>query len=287
MNQQLLEHISYLLCVKIEGVKPLSGGDISKVYLLETDTERFVCKVHAGESAQHLFQSEKKGLEAIAKTKTIATPKVYHFEALENGAFLLMDYIESKSPNTSDMERLGHHLAALHINGTSNTFGWQTDNFIGSLHQSNKVHDQWSTFYVQERLLPQIKLACNQKLLTFEEVPSEEKLLEHCESFLAVVKPSLLHGDLWSGNFLISTGGTPFLIDPSVYFGHPEVDVAMTRLFGGFSNSFYAAYREHIPGPKNEKMLTDLYQLYYLLVHLNLFGGSYYSQVKSILKRYF
>ncbi len=287
MNQQLLEHISYLLCVKIDGVKPISGGDISSVYLLETETERFVCKVNQGVSALRLFQSEKTGLEAIANTKTVATPLVYHCEAIWNDAFLLMEYIESKSPNVSDIERLSHHLAAMHTNGSAIQFGFKSNNFIGSLQQSNTFHDQWSTFYALERLLPQLKLALNQKLLPSGEIPSEELLLERCASLLMDVKPALLHGDLWGGNFLVSTSGIPYLIDPAVYCGHTEVDIAMTRLFGGFSNNFYNAYRRHVPEPRNEKELTDVYQLYYLLVHLNLFGASYYSQVKSILRRYF
>lgn len=287
MDKKLLEHISYLLCVKIDAATPLSGGDISKIYVLETETERFVCKVHTGETAFGLLQCEKEGLEAIAKTKTITPPNVFHCEALEKGAFLLMEYIESKSPVASDMALLGHHLAALHKIGISKTFGWSSDNFIGSFPQSNTPYSDWASFYAVERLLPQLKLAHRHQLLSAGEVPSEEKLLERCTSLLKDVQPAFLHGDLWSGNFLISTTGIPYLIDPAVYYGHNEVDIAMTQLFGGFSSHFYNAYREHIPVPDNEKELTGLYQLYYLLVHLNLFGPFYHAQVASLLKRYF
>ena len=287
MNKQLLDHISYVLCVKIERVRPLSGGDIAKVFLLETETERIVCKLHEGTKALKLFQSEKKGLEAIAKTKTIATPKVLHCEALETGAFLLMEYVETKRPEAADMELLGHHLAALHTNGTAKDFGWATDNFIGSLPQSNTVHSYWASFYTEERLLPQLYLAHENQLLTADEIPSEAKILDRCTHYVGDAQPALLHGDLWNGNFLISTAGVPFLIDPAVYYGHAEVDMAMTKLFGGFSRPFYNAYREHLPVPKNENQLTDLYQLYYLLVHLNLFGTSYYAQVISLLNRLF
>ncbi|WP_419213180.1 fructosamine kinase family protein [Maribacter sp. X9] len=287
MNKQFLDHISYVLCVKINQVKPLSGGDISKVFLLETETERVVCKLHEGTDALKLFQSEKKGLEAIAKTKTIATPKVLHCEALETGAFLLMEYVETKRPEAADMELLGHHLAALHTNGTAKDFGWATDNFIGSLPQSNTTHSYWASFYTQERLLPQLHLAFKNQLLIDDEIPSKTKILDRCTHYVGDAQPALLHGDLWSGNFLISSAGVPFLIDPAVYYGHAEVDMAMTKLFGGFSRPFYNAYREHLSVPKNEDQLTDLYQLYYLLVHLNLFGTSYYAQVISLLNRLF
>lgn len=287
MDKIVLDHITYLLCVKIDKVSRLSGGDISKVFLLETETERFVCKIQYGETALHLFQSEKEGLGAIEKTNTIATPKVLHYEALEKGAFLLMEYIESKLPNAADMELLGHHLAALHKNGASKTFGGPSANFIGSLPQSNTPHSNWISFYVKERLLPQLLLAQQNQLLSSEEIPTEVKLLEGCTNVMEPIRPALLHGDLWSGNYLIDTKGIPYLIDPAVYYGHTEVDIAMTKLFGGFSGRFYNAYREHIPVPSNVEQLTDIYHLYYLLVHLNLFGPSYYAQVTSILRRYF
>lgn len=269
-------------------ISPLSGGDISKVYLLETETERFVCKMNETDSALKLFQCEREGLVAIAETKTIATPKVYHCETIEKGAFLLMEYIESKRPVAKDMELLGHHLAALHTNSAKKRFGWDTQNYIGSLKQPNDSSMDWASFYTKQRLIPQLKLAQDNRLLTAEEIPSEEILLKRCSSlFGADIRPVLLHGDLWGGNFLIGTDGVPYLIDPAVYYGHNEVDLAMTKIFGGFSNHFYNAYREHIAAPGNMYELTDLYQLYYLLVHLNLFGQAYYAQVATLLKSLF
>lgn len=288
MNKQLLEHISYLLCVKVLNVSTLSGGDISKVYLLETETERFVCKMNETDSALKLFQCEREGLEAIADTKTIATPKVYHCEMMEKGAFLLMEYIESKRPVTEDMELLGHHLAALHTNSAQKRFGWDTQNYIGSLRQSNDASMDWASFYVKQRLMPQLKLAQDNWLLKADEIPSEETLLNRCSFIFGTdVRQALLHGDLWGGNFLINTNGVPYLIDPAVYYGHNEVDLAMTKLFGGFSNYFYNAYREHFAAPGNINELTDLYQLYYLLVHLNIFGQTYYAKVATLLKNLF
>lgn len=287
MDKALKDHVEYLLCVNIDSIRSISGGDISTAYLLETDSERFFCKVNHNPNAFAMFKAEKKSLEAIAKTKTIAVPQILLCEPLEKGGFLLMEYIEAKRPTTTNQELLGHQLAALHKLSESNMFGWEGDNFIGSLDQSNKKHTDWSKFYVGQRLLPQLKLAVDEKRLQSNEIPSEERLLKSCQNLFPKVRPSLLHGDLWGGNYLISKENTPCLIDPAVYYGHHEVDLAMTRLFGGFDSSFYRAHATHFPEIGGEKERTDIYQLYYLLVHLNLFGGSYYHSVKAILNRYF
>ena len=287
MNKNLKEHIAYLLCVKIERIQSVSGGDISEAYLMETETERFFCKINHGENGYELFKAEKIGLQAIAQSKTISVPNILLCEPLEKGGFLVMDYIEPKRPTETDFELLGHQLAALHHNTTQDEFGFSSDNYIGNLEQSNSNHTQWAEFYVQERLAPQLQLAKDTGRLNDNEIPSGNQLLTTCKNLFPDTKPSLLHGDLWSGNYLISENGTPYLIDPAVYYGHHEVDIAMTRLFGGFGASFYNAYQEHFAPLGNEKERTDIYQLYYLLVHLNLFGNSYKASVTEILRRYF
>ncbi|QCX01904.1 fructosamine kinase family protein [Aggregatimonas sangjinii] len=287
MDRSLKAHIEYLLCIKISNIQSISGGDISEAFLLETDTERFFCKVNHQNDAYTMFVAEKLGLDAISQTKTIAVPKILLCEALEKGGFLVMEYIEPKQTSSIDMERLGHHLAALHRHSKTNMFGWNKANFIGSLPQSNNTDSDWARFYVQERLVPQLKRAKDSKLLSAEEIPIPKTLLQACQGLFPEVVPSLLHGDLWSGNYLISADGTPYLIDPAVYWGHHEVDIAMTRLFGGFGTSFYDAYSESFPKIGGEIARTEIYQLYYLLVHLNLFGSSYQAAVRAILKRYF
>ncbi len=287
MDKNLKAHIEYLLCIKIEGIQSITGGDISKAYLLQTNSEHFFCKVNRHPSAFEMFQAEKAGLQAIAQTNTIATPKALLCEKLKKGGFLLMEYIKPKNTTSKDMESFGHQLAALHELSFSETFGCARNNFIGSLPQSNKIATDWTAFYAQERLLPQIRIARDTHRLSNTEIPSEEQLLKTCHNFFPKLKASLLHGDLWSGNYLISENGTPYLIDPAAYYGHHEVDIAMTRLFGGFDSSFYNAYAEHFPKVGGEKERSDIYQLYYLLVHLNLFGSSYKSLVSRILKAYF
>jgi fructosamine-3-kinase len=166
-------------------------------------------------------------------------------------------------------------------------FGWSSPNYIGSLPQSNKVTNSWASFYQEERLQPQLQLALDKKWLAQEDVPSTSLMMEKLQQLLPAAKPSLLHGDLWGGNYLISASGIPYLIDPAVYYGHQEVDLAMTRLFGGFDTSFYDAYNELLPPNDGWQDRTGLYQLYYLLVHLNLFGSSYLNSVLKWLRYYF
>ena len=264
----------------------LSGGDIATSFLLRTPKARFLLKTHHASHALEMFLVEKLGLETIANTNVIKTPTIYFCDRFQNTAFLVMQYIDVKKPSKKDFERLGHGLAQLH-KFSSDLFGFSIDNYIGSLPQSNFQHHDWATFYFKERLKPQIEMARNKKLLSSYEIPGEDHMGEVCSRLLQEVTPSLLHGDLWSGNFLISENGDPYLIDPSTYFGHHEVDLAMTKLFGGFGDAFYSAYHEHWPSLSGSVERNDLYQLYYLLVHLNLFGISYYSSVKRILDRYF
>ena len=287
MDKSIRQHIEYLLCITIESIRPLSGGDISKAYLIQSENENLFCKIHLGDQAFEMFSTERLGLQALGKTKSIGIPKVLLCEQLEKGALLVMDYIEPRLPSAIDFEKLGHQLAALHQPIQGEMFGFESENFIGSLPQSNHRHSNWISFYVKKRLLPQLKIAQDLKRLERHEVPSENALLKICDRLFPDIEPSLLHGDLWGGNFLISKSGEPFLIDPAAYYGYNEVDLAMTRLFGGFSNEFYEAYREVIPAESGEKERCDLYQLYYLLVHLNLFGSSYKGSVTQILRRYF
>lgn len=280
-------HLQQILGRKITQIMSVSGGDISSAYCLHTSTNRFFCKVNQSEYAPTMFITEQLGLAEISATKTIKVPLVIDTGQYKTYSYILMEYIESKNPSSKDMEVLGSQLAALHKSKTEEPFGWKQDNFIGSLPQSNKHRHNWIQFYVRERLIPQLKLARNKDFLSSNEIPKEEQLLKGCEKIVPLVKPSLIHGDLWSGNYMIRYDGTPYLIDPAVYVGHYEVDLAMTQLFGGFSSSFYKAHEAALPLENLYNERKDIYQLYYLLVHLNLFGSSYYVSVNQILKRYF
>ncbi len=284
--QELISHISDKIAEKVISYHSVSGGDISSAFLLKSEKRNYFLKVNTKPFAYTMFKAEQAGLEAIEKTETIAVPHVHLVGSLGSQAFLLMDQVESKHPDESDYQRLGMQLARLHQTG-GEQFGFTGDNFIGSLPQSNRNHADWPEFYWRERILPQLEMAQRKGLLLDKAIPTEEKAVNLFKQVFGEVKPVLLHGDLWGGNYLIANNGTPYLIDPATYYGHSMVDIAMSHLFGGFSSSFYDAYHETVPRPDNYLQQIELYQLYYLLVHLNLFGSVYYASVSHILKKYF
>ncbi|MEM1123646.1 MAG: fructosamine kinase family protein, partial [Bacteroidota bacterium] len=219
----------------------------------------------------------------IATTRTIQTPTIFLCDQYQSTAYLLMEYVEAKRPEKQDFINLGQALAKLH-QVTTDQFGWSENNFIGSLPQSNQLYNHWLDFYIEERLMPQFELAQKRQLLSKKEIPTAKILLQKGQHLFQNIQPALLHGDLWSGNYLIDKNGMPYLIDPAAYFGHAEVDLAMTRLFGGFGPAFYNAYYEVNPPQIGESRRRQWYQLYYLLVHLNLFGGQYYQSVVRTLQ---
>ncbi len=286
MINEILGYISDTLSESFNSTKPVTGGSISSAYLLETSNKSFFLKINKAPNAIEMFQAEQEGLDAIEKSDTISVPHVHLVDSYNEKAFILMDYVNNKRPEPSDYSRLGMELARLHL-GEQKDFGFTSDNFIGSLPQSNKIHTDWVEFYLEERLYPQLQLALRTNLLSKKEVPTKERGIDVFSRFLNDVSPSLLHGDLWGGNYLISTEGVPYLIDPAVYRGHFMIDIAMSKLFGSFGDEFYNAYHEIIPKPEYYNEQIDLYQLYFLLVHLNLFGRGYYSSVSEILNRYF
>ncbi|UKM64719.1 fructosamine kinase family protein [Flavobacteriaceae bacterium GSB9] len=286
MLNDLKTYLSDLLNQKITKISSVSGGDISSAYKIETDKQSFFLKANSNSNALDMFNIEAKGLKAIQNTYTIKTPQILACSSFKNQAFILMEFVDSKQASANDFENLGYQLAKLH-QYHDEYFGLNHDNFIGSLPQRNSQHQSWTDFYIKERLLPQLKLAQSKNLLRHEEIPTAESMSKALSSLFENIKPSLLHGDLWSGNFLISNEGTPFLIDPAVYYGHSEVDIAMSKLFSGFGERFYEAYAEIIPFSNETTSRIEIYQLYYLLVHLNMFGRSYYGSVKSILSKHF
>ncbi|MGC6430996.1 MAG: fructosamine kinase family protein [Jejuia sp.] len=286
MNAGFKTYLSDLLNESILGINSISGGDISKAYKISTTNSDYFLKINNAQNALTMFQTEAYGLQTIGKTCTIKTPEVIAYDMFEDSAFLLLEFIESKSPTSEGFRLLATQLAQLH-QCTSESFGLDKDNFIGRLPQPNKQHKTWTDFYTCERLQLQLEMAKQKGFLQEFEFPSTELIKNRLQPLFKNIKPSLLHGDLWSGNYLISKDGEPYLIDPAVYYGHSEVDIAISKLFGGFGETFYEAYWSILPPDEHTSARIDIYQLYYLLVHLNMFGRSYYGSVSSILKRYF
>lgn len=286
MDEELKYWLAAITGSPVISARPLSGGDISEAWLLETAGQRLFCKLNSGPEALNMFQAEKDGLEAIASTSTVRTPDVLVCAKRGEMAVLILEYIEPKNPDDAEMMAFGQQLASMH-HMEQPAFGWERDNFIGSLAQRNPRETDWSAFYARERLLPQLKLAFDNKLLNSSDMPGETVIERVVGELCGNVRPSLVHGDLWGGNYLISAEGQAYLIDPAVYCAHSETDLAMSRLFGGFPDSFYEGYTKVAPVRPGFEERRDLYQLYYLLVHLNIFGRTYYSAVKPLLSRYF
>ncbi|MEM1002315.1 MAG: fructosamine kinase family protein [Bacteroidota bacterium] len=271
----------------IDSISSVSGGDISEAYLVKlSNSQKYFVKFNSSDFASNMFQKEKNGIITIASSDTISVPNVVGVESFEQGAFLVLEHIETTSSSTKTLTHFGQELAAMH-NYQNNAFGLDSDNYIGSLEQFNTRSKDWISFYAKERLQKQFDLALFKGLLSKDEIPELKDSIEILSSLIPTEQASLLHGDLWNGNFLTGTNGSTYLIDPAVYYGDRIVDIAMSQLFGGFGKDFYESYFHWSPKIHNFQERIDLYQLYYLLVHLNLFGCSYYSSVKQILQCYF
>jgi fructosamine-3-kinase len=270
----------------INRIQPVRGGDIARAYKLDTNRGPVFAKILEGARALNMLQCEAEGLRALSSCGDVPTPEVLGVEPIQSGACLLLEYLEPGSGSDQAYETLGRGLAGLHL-AKAPYFGWAEDNYIGSLSQANTPMDNWAQFYVRFRLLPQMRMARDRRLLEKAEIPSAGRLESRMDGLMPEVTPALLHGDLWSGNYLIDKNGQPYLIDPAVYYGHHEVDLAMSRLFGGFPAIFYQAYHSAYSPAHGQEERLQLYQLYYLLVHLNLFGASYRASVREICHRYF
>jgi fructosamine-3-kinase len=265
--------------------QPVGGGSINETYKIATNDLHFFCKKNNAQKFPQLFDKEKRGLALIAKQNIIKTPAVIDcFE--ENGEqILLLEWIESGTKTNSFWKDFGEQLAALH-HCTSNKFGLEEDNYMGSVIQFNKPSSSWTDFFVHQRLQPLVKECCDKNLLQSKHVIHFENLYAKLSSIFNEEKPSLLHGDLWSGNFMCNAQSQPVLIDPAVYYGHRSMDLAMTTLFGGFGERFYQSYHYHFPLPNNYKEQWQVGNLYPLLIHLLLFGNNYLEQIENTLDRF-
>ena len=288
LPQELREHIESQLGDAIQTAGSVGGGCISNTSRLQlVHGNRVFLKWGSGtESVPGLFREEARSLSALRDTGTIDVPEVLHVQDDESHfRYIVLEWLEPGRAGSAGWRLLGKHLALLHRN-QSDAFGWISDNFIGSLPQSNGAHKKWSEFWYHERMIPQLESARGQ--FNARDVARIEKLLDELESFLTLGDKdgaSLLHGDLWSGNVHMLANGSPAVIDPSSYYGHREVDLAMTKLFGGFDAEFYEAYEAEWPCSNGAEQRQLIYQLYYLLVHVNLFGGSYASSTMSVINK--
>ncbi|MFZ4463707.1 MAG: fructosamine kinase family protein [Bacteroidales bacterium] len=270
---------------RIELCQSIGGGSINEACRLEWAGESYFVKWNSVGKFPQMFEKEAAGLKILKETGCIKVPEVLAMDKSETDAFLLLEFIQQSGTDSGFWNIFGKQLADLHRNSNS-FFGLETDNYIGSLPQNNDPLPHWSDFFVQRRLHPLVKMARDNQQLDRSHNLQFEKLYSKIESLFPGENPALLHGDLWSGNFLCAKDQKPVLIDPAVYFGHREMDIAMSKLFGGFDRQFYLSYNEHFPMEKGWEKRIDLCNLYPLLVHLCLFGASYLYDIEATLRYY-
>jgi protein-ribulosamine 3-kinase len=281
----------------ITGQKFMGGSNWSSAYVYQTSSgQSFFVKTASGRSASEMFEGEALGLRAMGATRTVRIPEVFHYGELpgrgNNGSFIVMEYLYMKG--AVDPSELGRQLALMHLaepsdpNAQAGKFGFAVDNTIGGTAQPNSWCHNWIDFFRERRLRHQLKLANDANLSRLGDTLCSKmhKLFDGIEG---EIKPSVLHGDLWSGNIAaVDDGGggaaRACIFDPATYYGHHEAEFGMSWC-AGFSGSFWTAYYSVIPKAKGWDDRHDLYQLYHYLNHYNLFGGSYYNQCAHIMER--
>ena len=281
-----IKEIENIVCKEF-GKKPstvnsLSGGSINRVYHLVVEKVEFVIKINLSNRFPTMFEKEKRGLEILSHS-TFKIPKPIAFGTLENFDYLVLEYIQPGS--SINWEIFGFKLAQLH-KITHSQFGLDHNNYIGSLEQNNNYKSTWEEFYSNFRLLPLTEKARDQQLILKSDVNKIEKLCLKLNELIPNTKPSLIHGDLWSGNLISDKNNEPVLIDPAVYYAHPEMDWAMLSLFGNYPTVAMEKYNEIHPIEKDFEKRKEIHQLYPLLVHLILFGKGYYRSVMSIIEKF-
>lgn len=265
-------------------IKSLGGGSINNVLLIETGVGNLVLKVNTVEKLPEMFKAEAQGLNALTVKDGPRIPKVILVAEKSGFQFLFLEYIEGGRSLKKSEKEFAQSLAVLHKHSAV-SFGWPRFNYMGSLRQDNDASDSIPDFFINQRLLPQWNLA----LRNFgKELPDSEfrNLLERIPALLPDEKPALIHGDLWGGNRIFGPSGESVLIDPAVSYSGREADLAMTQLFGGFDAGFLEAYQEVFPLEPGFSDRTDLWNLYPLLIHLNLFGIEYLREITLIIKRF-
>lgn len=263
--------------------EPIEGGCINQAVRLSTDKGNYFLKWNNNQV--DIFEKESLGLKYLSNFGKINIPEVFQVGELHSKGFLLMEYIAPGKKDIIFWEQLGKGLAELH-KVTKDKFGLDHNNYIGGLYQENTFHADWVDFFINCRLTPQIKKARNTGLISVDMVMKFDALYLQLNNLIPSENPALLHGDLWSGNIHCDHKSRPYLIDPAVYFGHREAEMAFTQLFGGFDESFYSNYENVYPLMPGFDLRVDLFNLYPLLVHLNLFGSSHLSSIVKTLKRF-
>ena len=265
----------------ITGTHPVGGGCISNAVILTTQSDATFFLKSNPNAPNNMFTREAEGLDALRVDGGPTIPLVY----LYGRDFILLEGIEPAPQHNDYWPMFGRQLATLH-NNTNPLFGFEHDNYIGSTKQSNPWFEDGHNFFAKYRLLFQAQMAQKRRLIGKGEMRDVESIINRLEQLVPNQPASLIHGDLWSGNAITDSTGTPAIIDPAAHYGWAEADLAMTTLFGAFPTSFYKAYKEIRPLNSGYQDRFPIYNLYHLLNHLNIFGRGYLGQIQAILRRF-
>ncbi len=284
MWNEIAEHISQVTgeAFTINNQHSVSGGCINQGYAIEGDNRSYFVKLNQASQIE-MFAAEALGLKQMYATKTIRIPQPICWGSTGSSAYIVMEWLDlSRGGSNEAWQAMGQQLAQMHQVGKADKFGWQRNNTIGSTPQINTWGENWAEFFAKHRIGYQLQLA-NRRGGNF---PKQERVIAAVRECLANLQPqpSLVHGDLWSGNAAVTNSGEPVILDPATYYGDREVDIAMTELFGGFPRAFYQGYDQEWPLDSGYPARKSLYNLYHVLNHFNLFGGSYGSQANRIIK---
>lgn len=267
----------------LEKRQSVGGGCINQGYQLQGSGQTYFVKLNQA-SQVAMFSAEALGLQQIAQTQTIQVPKPICYGVSEHSCYLVLTWCEFGRGTQTTWEQMGRDLAALHLQSQGDRFGWSQNNTIGSTPQFNPWTNTWADFFADHRIGYQLQLAQRRG----GHFPQAERFIETLRQFLRDRRPqpALVHGDLWSGNASFLTNGEPVIFDPACYYGDPEVDLAMTELFGGFPPAFYQGYQAVNPLDSGYQQRKTLYNLYHVLNHFNLFGGGYLAQAQRIIQNF-
>ncbi len=291
MDARLTQAIEYSLretlglAVHVLEFMPVGGGCINHGGRLRTTAGDWFLKWNLRQAYPGMFEAEARGLELLNAANGPYVPEVLATGACSDRSFIIMEWIEPGPRRGDFWEDFGTGLARLHRQ-SSDTFGLDHDNYIGSLPQPNDPAGNWVDFFINQRLEVQLRQAIDRGLMHSGHRKAFERLYRQIPGLFPEEPPALLHGDLWSGNYMTGPDGQAAIIDPAVYYGFREMDLAMSRLFGGFAPAFYESYREAWPLEPGYEDRFDVCNLYPLLVHVNLFGSGYVPQVEGILRRF-
>ena len=271
--------------ISIINITSVHGGDINQCFCVADNANKYFLKINNAERYPLMFEKEAKGLEALKKSFSLIVAKVIRYGISGQYQYLLLEWLDKDPIQKNSMYNFGAALAQMHKTPQP-LFGWQEDNFIGSLQQSNIQLEDWNSFYAQCRIIPMAQKLFADKVFDKKDLADTVSLCKNINNIFPKEPASLLHGDLWGGNYMITSGGKAAIFDPAVYYGHREMDIGMTRLFGGFDTSFYTGYNDVYPLEKEWEKRISLTQLYPLLVHAVLFGGHYIYSAKEIIRKF-